>query len=69
MSCTLFGQLVDHILPHLDDGRVELLIVVLQYFKATRWNGKTLVQSNFDISKVHINLTLKEVDSFTCRLV
>ncbi|KAL4371106.1 hypothetical protein AHAS_Ahas06G0132600 [Arachis hypogaea] len=36
MSCTLFGQLVDHILPHLDDGRVEPLIVVLKYFKATR---------------------------------
>ncbi|QHO12363.1 Replication protein A 70 kDa DNA-binding subunit A [Arachis hypogaea] len=69
MSCTLFGQLVDHILPHLDDGRVETLIVVLQYFKATRWNGKTSVQSNFDISKVHINPTLKEIDSFRCRLL
>ncbi|RYR14436.1 hypothetical protein Ahy_B04g071016 isoform C [Arachis hypogaea] len=69
MSCTLFGQLVDHILPHTNDGRVEPLIVVLQYFKATRWNGKTSVQSNFDISKFHINPTLKEIDSFRCRLV
>ncbi|KAL4294099.1 hypothetical protein AHAS_Ahas18G0194200 [Arachis hypogaea] len=66
MSCTLFGQLVNHILPYLDYGRVEPLIVVLQYFKATRWSGKTSVQSNFDISKVHINPTLKEIDSFRC---
>ncbi|XP_016195509.1 uncharacterized protein LOC107636521 [Arachis ipaensis] len=68
MYCATMN-LVDHILPHTNDGRVEPLIVVLQYFKATRWNGKTSVQSNFDISKFHINPTLKEIDSFRCRLL
>ncbi|RYQ90824.1 uncharacterized protein LOC107615430 [Arachis ipaensis] len=29
ISCTLFGETVDQILPHLDDDRLEPLIVVL----------------------------------------
>ncbi|KAL4315547.1 hypothetical protein AHAS_Ahas15G0196000 [Arachis hypogaea] len=29
LSCTLFGETVDQILPHLDDDRLEPLIVVL----------------------------------------
>ncbi|RYR25408.1 hypothetical protein Ahy_B02g059129 [Arachis hypogaea] len=64
LSCTLFGETVDQILPHLDDDQLEPLIVILQYFKATRWNGKTLVQSHFELSKVHVNPELKEVMSF-----
>ncbi|KAL4322302.1 hypothetical protein AHAS_Ahas14G0196900 [Arachis hypogaea] len=64
LSCTLFGETVDQILPHLDEDRLEPLIVILQYFKATRWNGKTSVQSHFELSKVHVNPELKEVMSF-----
>ncbi|XLR21886.1 replication protein A 70 kDa DNA-binding subunit A-like [Arachis hypogaea] len=69
MSCTLFGDLVDQIVPHLQEERVEPLIVVMQYFKVSRWNGKTSVQSNFAISKVHINLDLEEVNFFKTRVV
>ncbi|XLR46784.1 hypothetical protein S83_031444, partial [Arachis hypogaea] len=69
LSCTLFGETVDQILPHLDDDQLELLIVVFQYFKATRWNGKTSVQSHIELSKVHVNPELKEVMSFKKRSV
>ncbi|RYR47677.1 uncharacterized protein LOC107607840 [Arachis ipaensis] len=68
INCILFGELVDHLLPHLEEERAEPLIVVLQYFKATRWNGKTSVQSNFEISKVHINPELTEVIQFKSKL-
>ncbi|XLS91586.1 hypothetical protein HN51_067594 [Arachis hypogaea] len=69
INCILFGELVDHLLPHLEEERAEPLIVVLQYFKATRWNGKTSVQSNFKISKVHINPELTKVIQFKSKLV
>ncbi|RYQ80936.1 hypothetical protein Ahy_Scaffold1g107002 isoform B [Arachis hypogaea] len=67
ISCALFGKMVDELLPHLHDGRVEPLIVVLQYFKPNRWNGKTSVQSHFYVSKLHINDGLKEVVGFRNR--
>ncbi|QHO40619.1 Replication protein A 70 kDa DNA-binding subunit A [Arachis hypogaea] len=69
ISCALFGKMVDELLPHLHDGRVEPLIVVLQYFKPNRWNGKTSVQSHFYVSKLHINDGLKEVVGFRNRLL
>ncbi|RYQ80275.1 hypothetical protein Ahy_Scaffold1g106796 isoform B [Arachis hypogaea] len=56
--------MVDQLLRHMQDGRVEPLIVVVQYFKATRWNGKTSVQSHFDISQLHIDSNLKDVGIF-----
>ncbi|KAL4330779.1 hypothetical protein AHAS_Ahas13G0434200 [Arachis hypogaea] len=68
INCILFGDLVDHLLPHLEEERAEPLIVVLQYFKAIRWNGKTSVQSNFEISKVHINPELTEIIQFKSKL-
>ncbi|XLR35502.1 hypothetical protein S83_063402, partial [Arachis hypogaea] len=61
LDCVLFGDMVDHILPHLEDGRVEPLIVVLQFFKPSRWNDKVSVQSHFDVSKIHVNPDMKEV--------
>ncbi|KAL4287082.1 uncharacterized protein DS421_19g652150 [Arachis hypogaea] len=60
IGCVLFGNMVDQILPYLDDGRVEPLIVILQFFRSIRWNEKTSVQSHFDISKLHINSDLEE---------
>ncbi|MED6123136.1 hypothetical protein PIB30_046395 [Stylosanthes scabra] len=35
----------------------------------SRWNGKISLQSNFDLSKVHVNPLLQEVTSFRERLV
>ncbi|QHO45371.1 Replication protein A 70 kDa DNA-binding subunit B [Arachis hypogaea] len=51
----------------LNDGRVEPLIVVLQFFRPSRWNEKTSVQSHFDISKLRINPDLEEVRDFRDR--
>ncbi|XP_072060410.1 uncharacterized protein [Arachis hypogaea] len=67
ISYALFGKMVDEFLPYLHDGRVEPLIIVLQYFKPNRWNGKTSVQSHFYVSKLHINDGLKEVAGFRNR--
>ncbi|MED6172232.1 hypothetical protein PIB30_048085 [Stylosanthes scabra] len=39
VEAVLFGGLVDQIWPHMEDGRVEPLIVVLQYFRPNRWKG------------------------------
>ncbi|XLR48636.1 hypothetical protein S83_033296, partial [Arachis hypogaea] len=69
ISYALFGKMVDEFLPYLHDGRVEPLIIVLQYFKPNRWNGKTSVQSHFYVSKLHINDGLKEVAGFRNRLL
>ncbi|KAL4349546.1 hypothetical protein AHAS_Ahas10G0052800 [Arachis hypogaea] len=67
IGCVLFGDMVDQILPYLDDGRVEPLIVVLQFFRPSIWNEKTSVQSHFDISKLRINPDLEEVRDFRDR--
>ncbi|XLT60096.1 hypothetical protein HN873_052700, partial [Arachis hypogaea] len=36
IGCTLFGEMVDQIRPHLEEENVEPLIIVLQYFKTSR---------------------------------
>ncbi|MED6226633.1 hypothetical protein PIB30_105730, partial [Stylosanthes scabra] len=64
ICCVLFGDLVDQIVPVLSQESVEPVIVVLQYFEATRWDEKTSIQSNFDVSGLHINPDLKVVDEF-----
>nr|XP_025621400.1 uncharacterized protein LOC112712679 [Arachis hypogaea] len=67
IGCVLFGDMVDQILPYLEEGRVEPLIVIAQFFKPSRWNGKTSVQSHFDVSKLRINPDLDEVKDFRNR--
>ncbi|QHO34419.1 uncharacterized protein DS421_9g266750 [Arachis hypogaea] len=68
IGCVLFENMVDQILPYLDNGRVETLIVVLQFFRSSRWNGNDIitvmecrgrsessndaVQTNFLISRI-----------------
>ncbi|XP_057723394.1 replication protein A 70 kDa DNA-binding subunit B-like [Arachis stenosperma] len=69
IDCILFGKMVDQILPHLEDGTVEPVIVLLQFFKAIRWNGKTSLHSHFEVSKIHINSQLKEIETFKNRLL
>ncbi|KAL4359463.1 hypothetical protein AHAS_Ahas08G0079900 [Arachis hypogaea] len=69
INCILFRNMVDQILPQLEDGRVEPLIVLFQYFRATRWNGKTSIQSNFDVSQMHFDNNLKEIMEFQKRLL
>ncbi|XLR57552.1 hypothetical protein S83_008224, partial [Arachis hypogaea] len=64
IGCLLSGDMVDQILPYLDDGRVEPLMMVLQFFRPNRWNEKTSMQSHFDISKLRINPNFEEVRDF-----
>ncbi|XLS83190.1 hypothetical protein HN51_049021 [Arachis hypogaea] len=64
------------ILQDLNYGDRTLSLVVLYsettgsiaFCLATRWNGKTSMQSNFEISKVHINPELTEVIQFKSKL-
>ncbi|RYR34962.1 hypothetical protein Ahy_A10g050030 [Arachis hypogaea] len=51
----LFENMVDQILPYLEEERVESLIVITQCFKSSRWN----MHSHFEYSKLHINLDLE----------
>ncbi|MED6111819.1 hypothetical protein PIB30_055793 [Stylosanthes scabra] len=69
INCVLFGDAVDKILPHFEDGRVEPVIIVCQYFKASRLNERTSVQSYFQILKLRINPDLAEVQEFRDRLL
>ncbi|MED6122655.1 hypothetical protein PIB30_041834 [Stylosanthes scabra] len=69
IEAVLFGGLVDQIQPHMDDGRVEPLIVVLQFFRPNRWKGKTSVQSHFETSRLLIDPNLSDVKEFRTRLL
>ncbi|KAL4394059.1 hypothetical protein AHAS_Ahas02G0114100 [Arachis hypogaea] len=69
IDCILFGKMVDQILLHLEDGTVEPVIVLLQFFKAIRWNEKTSLQNHFEVSKIHINSQLKEIETFKSKLL
>ncbi|RYR31923.1 hypothetical protein Ahy_B01g056868 [Arachis hypogaea] len=67
ISCVLFGDMVDKILPYFEKERVEPLIVIAQCFKPSRWNEKTSVESHFNYSKLRINVDLEEVKVFRDR--
>ncbi|KAL4329807.1 hypothetical protein AHAS_Ahas13G0337000 [Arachis hypogaea] len=64
----VFGDMVNHILSHLEDGRVEPLIVVLQFFKPSRWNDKVSIQSHFDVSKTRKRLTVNVLLAWQCKV-
>ncbi|RYR54710.1 hypothetical protein Ahy_A06g030010 isoform A [Arachis hypogaea] len=51
LDCVLFGDMVDHILLHLEYDRIKPLIVVS-------------IQSHFDVSKICVNPDMKEVHDF-----
>ncbi|MED6219197.1 hypothetical protein PIB30_033612 [Stylosanthes scabra] len=69
MRCVLFGSCVDEITPLMTEDRVEPLIVVLQFFRVNRWDGKTSIQSHFDISKVCVDATLSDIVEFRNSMV
>ncbi|RYR08571.1 hypothetical protein Ahy_B05g076309 [Arachis hypogaea] len=69
IGCVLFGDMVDQILSYLEEGRVEPLIVIEQFFKPSRWNvNPNFFPSHFDVSKLRIDLNLDEVKEFHNRL-
>ncbi|MED6211187.1 hypothetical protein PIB30_071318 [Stylosanthes scabra] len=67
-NVVLTNDTLGRIAPYLEKPQEQPLVVVLQYFKVFRWNGKTSVQSNFELSKAHINAEFKEVVEFRNRL-
>ncbi|MED6111144.1 hypothetical protein PIB30_049790 [Stylosanthes scabra] len=67
MCCVLFGSCVDEITPLVTKDKVEPLIVVLQFFRVNRWDGKTSIQSHFDISKVCSDASLSAIVEFRNR--
>ncbi|MED6222050.1 hypothetical protein PIB30_060725 [Stylosanthes scabra] len=64
INCILFGNRVDQTVPMFQKEHNEPLILILQYFKVSRWKGNTSIQSNFELLKVHFNLPSKEVAEF-----
>ncbi|MED6159316.1 hypothetical protein PIB30_117492 [Stylosanthes scabra] len=67
IRCVLFGPCVDDLAPLMAEERTEPLIVVLHFFRVNRWDGKTSVQSHFDISTVRVDSSLKEIQEFRNR--
>ncbi|MED6189085.1 hypothetical protein PIB30_092291, partial [Stylosanthes scabra] len=69
IRCVLFGPCVDDLTPLMAQERTEPLIVVLQFFRVNPWDGKTSVQSHFDISKLCFDPTFKEIQYFLTSMV
>ncbi|MED6147797.1 hypothetical protein PIB30_047117 [Stylosanthes scabra] len=69
IRCVLFGPCVDDLAPLMAEERTEPLIVVLHFFRVNRWDGKTSVQSHFDISTVRVDSSLKEIQEFRNSMV
>ncbi|KAL4369989.1 hypothetical protein AHAS_Ahas06G0020900 [Arachis hypogaea] len=40
IGCVLFREIVDQILAHLEEEKVEPLIIIAQFFRSRKWNGK-----------------------------
>ncbi|MED6140214.1 hypothetical protein PIB30_091066 [Stylosanthes scabra] len=43
------------------------MAINLQDLEVNRWDGKTFVQSHFDISRVRVDSSLKEIQDFRNR--
>ncbi|MED6208132.1 hypothetical protein PIB30_042310 [Stylosanthes scabra] len=69
LRCVLFGTCVDDLAPLMAEERTEPLIMVLQLFRVNRWDGRTSVQSHFDISKVIVDANLKDIQNFLNSMV
>ncbi|XP_072090614.1 replication protein A 70 kDa DNA-binding subunit D-like [Arachis hypogaea] len=68
IKCTLFGELVDQVLPHLERDDGEPFIMVVQLFKSNVYLNFVNVQSTYYVSKYYFNLNLLEVIDFKKRL-
>ncbi|QHO16909.1 uncharacterized protein DS421_10g307660 [Arachis hypogaea] len=67
IKCTLFGELVDQVLPQLerDDGKPFILVV--QLFKTNVYLNSVNIQSAYYVFKVYFNPNLTEVNEFKQR--
>ncbi|XLT00987.1 hypothetical protein HN51_050338, partial [Arachis hypogaea] len=58
IKCTLFGELVDQVLPHLERDDGEPFIMVVQLFKSNVYLSSVNVQSTYYVSKCYFNPNL-----------
>ncbi|XP_072087019.1 replication protein A 70 kDa DNA-binding subunit B-like [Arachis hypogaea] len=68
IKCTLFGELVDQVLPQLERDDGEPFILVVQLFKTNVYLNSLNIQSAYYVSKVYFNLNLTEINEFKQRL-
>ncbi|QHO52571.1 Replication protein A 70 kDa DNA-binding subunit C [Arachis hypogaea] len=68
IKCTLFGELVAQVLPHLERDDGEPFIMVVQLFKSNVYLNSVNVQSTYYVSKCYFNPNLPEVIDFKKRL-
>ncbi|XLS47128.1 hypothetical protein HN51_021486, partial [Arachis hypogaea] len=69
IKCTLFGELVAQVLPHLERDDGEPFIMVVQLFKSNVYLNSVNVQSTYYVSKCYFNPNLPEVIDFKKRCV
>ncbi|RYQ85501.1 hypothetical protein Ahy_B10g105071 [Arachis hypogaea] len=67
-KCTLFGELVDQVLPQLERDDREPFTLVVQLFKTNVYLNLVNIQSAYYVSKVYFNPNLTEVNEFKQRL-
>ncbi|KAL4372226.1 hypothetical protein AHAS_Ahas06G0244600 [Arachis hypogaea] len=63
-KCTLFRELVDQVLPHLERDDGEPFIMVVQLFKLNVYLNSVNVQSTYYVSKCYFTPNLFEVIDF-----
>ncbi|RYQ95721.1 hypothetical protein Ahy_B08g091068 [Arachis hypogaea] len=68
IKCTLFGELVDQVLPQLERDDGEPFILVVQLFKTNVYLNSVNIQSAYYVSKVYFNPNLTEINEFKQRL-
>ncbi|RYQ97864.1 hypothetical protein Ahy_B08g093936 [Arachis hypogaea] len=68
IKCTLFGELVDQVLPQLERDDGEPFILVVQLFKTNVYLNSLNIQSTYYVSKVYFNPNLTKINEFKQRL-
>ncbi|QHO59216.1 Replication protein A 70 kDa DNA-binding subunit D [Arachis hypogaea] len=64
IKCTLFGELVDQVLPHLERDDGEPFIMVVQLFKSNIYLNSVNIQSTYYVSTCYFNPNIPEVIDF-----
>ncbi|XLS52115.1 hypothetical protein HN51_012792 [Arachis hypogaea] len=64
IKCTLFGELVDQVLPHLERDDGEPFIMVVQLFKSNIYLNFVNIQSTYYVSTCYFNPNIPEVIDF-----
>ncbi|KAL4381994.1 hypothetical protein AHAS_Ahas04G0189100 [Arachis hypogaea] len=68
IKCTLFGELVDEVPPHLERDDGEPFIIVVQLFKSNMYLNSVNIQSTYYVFTCYFNPNLPEVIDYKKRL-